>query len=106
MSEKYLVVAGGDGFQSVLCDSLEEARFQFVEFHAPSDGEEEKILQAQFDDEENWSWYIAGPGSFKERLRLDYECDWIEVTRITETRSEYVACMTERLEQARGRAQA
>jgi hypothetical protein len=103
MSETYLVVAGGDGFQSVLCDSLEEARSQFIEFHAPQCGEEEKILRERFDDEDNWSWYIAGPKAFKERLRVEHECDWIEVTRITVSRSEYLADMAQRL-QASGRA--
>ena len=102
MTEKYLVIAGGDGFQSVLCDSLEDARAQFIEFHAPGDREEAWYLGKYFDHEDNWSWYIAGPKSFKERLRMDHECDWIEVTRITETRAEYVACMAERTQTSGG----
>jgi len=100
MIERYLVVAGDDGFQSVLCESLEAARAEFIELHLPANADETEVLRAYFDDEDNWSFFIGvgeTKGCHRERLRVQYEWDFIEVTRVTALRPPEKAQADEKL---------
>jgi len=83
--EKYVVAAGPDGFEAVLCESLTAARRQFIDCHlmGTPDAAEEKRLGELFDDDDNWVFYDD------TRVSLDctYEADRVTVTRVTRVRA-------------------
>jgi hypothetical protein len=86
-SERYILITGGDGYGTVTVTGRETMERTFVRLHWPEAdfanlSEEEKHCLDGIRDEDGWTFQ---PDFGRVHYGASYECDWVDVYRVTDT---------------------